>query len=75
MVDTTTSVPERSQHTLMGKAFHGFPHLLDFADAEFGLIEKDEMLVQVLVAIKYKTTGVKLRVASRTSGFLHVILQ
>ena len=45
------------------------------ANAQFGLVEQDEVLVQVLVAIEYIAFGIKLWISSCTSCLLNIVLQ
>ena len=61
--------------TLLGKIFNGFPYLLYLADAQFGLVKQDEVLIQVLVAIEYIAFGIEVWVSSCTSSLLYIVLQ
>ena len=61
--------------TLFGEVFNGFPNLLYLTDAQFGLVEEDEMFVEVVVAVEYEAAGVQMRVSSGTSCLLHIVLQ
>ena len=60
---------------LRGEVFDGFPHLLDFADAELGLVEEKEVLVEVVVAVEHVAGGFGMGVASCASGFLDVVFE
>ena len=60
---------------LLGKNFDGIPYLLYLADAQFCLVEQDEVLVQVLVAIKYIAFGIEVWISSCTSSLLYIVLQ
>ena len=57
------------------KFFDGFPNLLDFADAQFGLIEKNEVLVQIAIIVKHEAFGLHFGVAPGTTRLLHIVLQ
>ena len=67
----------RTTHTLTltCKALYGLPHLLYLTNTEFCLIEQNEMLVKVVVAVQNKALCRKIRVASCTSCLLHVVLK
>ena len=58
-----------------GEIPHGFPYLLYLTDAQLCLIEHDEMLVQVVVAIQHIAARAEARVAPGPAGLLHVVLQ
>ena len=60
---------------LLGKILNGFPYLLYLADAQLGLVEQNEVLVQVLVAIEYIAFGIEVWVSSCTSCLLYIVLQ
>ena len=61
--------------TLLCKIFNSFPYLLYLADAQFGLVEQDKVLVQVLVAIEYIAFGIEVWISSGTSSLLYIVLQ
>ena len=61
--------------TLLGKILNGFPYLLYLADAQLGLVEQDEVLIQVLVAIEYIAFGIEVWISSCTSSLLYIVLQ
>ena len=60
---------------LLGKNFDGIPYLLYLADAQLGLVEQDEVLVQVLIAIEYIAFGIEVWISSCTSCLLYIVLQ
>ena len=60
---------------LAGEGLDGAPDLLDFAQAQLGLVEQDEVLVQVLVAVEHVALGGGLRVAAGTAGLLDVVFE
>ena len=62
-------------HVLPRHIFHCLPHLLYLAYAQLCLIQQDEMLVKVVVAIKHVAARAELRVSAGASGFLHIVLQ
>ncbi len=57
------------------KALHRPPHLLYLADAQFCLVEQDEMLVEVFVAVKHEAPSLQPRVPAGAPCLLHVVLQ
>ena len=45
------------------------------ADTQFGLVEQNEVLIQVLIAIEYIAFGIEVWVSSCTSCLLYIVLQ
>ena len=58
-----------------GKLLDGFPHLLNLTDAQLGLIEEYEVLVEVAVCKQHEALGLHLRISSCTARFLDIVLQ
>ena len=62
-------------HALSGHILHGLPYLLYLTDAQFGLVEQYEMLVEVAIAIEHKASCLQVWVAPGSSCLLHIILK
>ena len=58
-----------------GQILDGFPYLLDLAHAQFGLIQEDEMLVQILVIEQDIALRLEGLIPSGTAGFLDIVFQ
>ena len=43
---------------MASEILHGFPYLLDFADTQLGLIQKNKVFVQIVVTIENITLGI-----------------
>ena len=54
---------------------YGFPYLLYLAEAQFGLVEQDEMLVEVAIAIQYVAFSIEIRVTTSASCLLNIVFQ
>ena len=62
-------------HALTCELLHSLPYLLDLADAQLRLVQQDEMLVQVVVAVEDVAAGMQMGVAAGASRLLYVVLQ
>ena len=62
-------------HALARELLHSLPYLLNLADTQLRLVQQDEMLVQVVVAVENVAAGMQMGVAAGASRLLDVVLQ
>ena len=62
-------------HALAREFLHGLPYLLDLTDAQLRLVQQDEVLVQIAVAVEDVAAGMQMGVAAGAPRLLYVVLQ
>ena len=61
--------------SLFGKILNGRPNLLDLADAYLGLVQQNEMLVQVIIVVQNIAFGSSFGVTTSTTRFLNIVFE
>ena len=62
-------------HALARELLHSLPYLLNLADTQLRLVQQDEVLVQIAVAVEDVAAGMQMGVAAGASRLLYVVLQ